>query len=188
MELAGGIAIPYELALFGYATSIMIVGLHLFSGWPRASCREDEERSRKTIACMILAFGSIDQLAVSIVLFIFYLHTTLQATTFGVFGILWLAVFLVEFLSLDTRVLSPIMSVFAVYTAFAGYWFLLTGRIVTPILLWSASLLNVSLAVFYYNGKGRKIPGILGIENAIIAYYLVFAGITTAVFNVSLPL
>lgn len=179
--------IPYALALFGYATAILVVGLNKTVGWPKCTCERDENLVRKSIACVVLAFGSVDQLIVSLLLFVHYPGNTLQATTFGAFGVLWLLVFLFDYFLLDSRILAPVFLIFAVYTAAAGYFFFISGSIMTGFLMWSATLLNLMFTTLDATGKRARLTGAVGLENAIIAYYLVFAMIVASQLGTPLP-
>ncbi len=180
--------IPYALALFGYATAILVVSLNKITDWPKCTSEKDTVVIRKSIAFVVLVFGSIDQLIVSILLFLEYPENTLQATTFGIFGILWLLVFLFDYLKLDNRVLAPIFLIFALYTAIAGCLFYIDGYAITAALMWSAAFLNLMFTSLDAKGYPKKLTGAVGIENAAIAYYLVFALLITSQFGVPISL
>ncbi len=188
MEITGIPSMAYAIALFGYATAILVISLNRFIGW--SDCRDgrESEARRKRIACVVLIFGSIDQLCVSLILFAYFPGSHFQATIFGAFGALWLLVFIFDYLPLNSRYLVPVFLGFAGYTAYTGIIFYLGGSLVTAMLMWSAMLFNLAFSSLTVFGFPKKLTCFIGIENSVVAYYLVLVLLVLASLNgFSLP-
>lgn len=188
MEITGISSMAYAIALFGYATAILVISLNRFVGWSNCSDGRESEAMRRRIACVVLIFGSIDQLCVSLILFAYFPGSYFQATIFGAFGLLWLLVFIFDYLPLDSRYLVPVFLGFAGYTAYTGIIFYLDGSLVTAMLMWSAMLFNMAFSSLTVFGSPKKLTWFIGIENSVVAYYLVLVLLILASMNgFSLP-
>jgi len=171
---------PVAYGLFGYGTAALTYGLHLVTGFPRAS-GEDAKRVKAALAANGFCFGGIAQLLTSILLFVFSTDI-LAATTFGIFGVLWTAIWLIDYFDMDPRPLVFLDIAIIFWTIISGGWSLALGHPVLAALLWSITVLCILLCLVHGKGQALKAAGIMALENTILAYYISAA----VVFNVAL--
>lgn len=166
--------LPIAFGAFGYGTAALTYGLHLLTGFPKAENEEEARKIRASLVANGFCFGGIAQFTTALVLFAFF-NDIADATTFGVFGVLWTAIWLNDYFNLDARALVFLDIAIAIYTAFAGSWALILGHPAVAALLWSITALVICLCWLHGKGVGGKISGAWAFENAMLAYYVAFA-------------
>ncbi len=170
--------LPIAYGLFGYGTAALTYGLYLLTGFPQASNEAEQKRIRASLIANGFCFGGIAQFTTAIILFALF-NDIVDATTFGVFGVLWTAIWLNDFFNLDPRALVYLDIAIAIYTVFAGSWALILGHPVVAFLLWSITALVIALCLLHGKGKAAKLSGALALENALVAYYICMAVVYT---------
>ncbi len=170
--------LPIAFGAFGYGTAALTYGLHLLTGFPKARNEKEAKKIRASLVANGFAFGGIAQFTTALVLFAFF-NDIADATTFGVFGVLWTAIWLNDYFDLDVRTLVFLDIAIAIYTVFAGSWAIILGHPAVALLLWSITALVISLCWLHGKGEGGKVSGALALENALLAYYVAMAVVYT---------
>ncbi|MCL4342399.1 MAG: hypothetical protein M1267_00890 [Candidatus Thermoplasmatota archaeon] len=80
MEITGIPSMAYAIVIFGYATAILLISLNRFHRWSDRRDGRDSEAMRKRTACVVLIFGSINQLCESLILLAYFPGGHFQAT------------------------------------------------------------------------------------------------------------
>ncbi len=179
-------AVPVAYGLFGYGTAAMTYGLYLLTGFPPASGGEEARRVRAALAANGFCFGGIAQLLTSILLFVFT-GDALSATTFGIFGVLWIAIWLNDYFNLDPRPLVYLDIAIVIWTILSGAWSLALGHPVLAALLWSITVLCILLCLVHGRGSAAKPAGFMAVETAVLAYYISAAVIFQVALRFPLP-
>ncbi len=179
------VTLPVAYGVFGYGTAALTYGLHLLTGFPKASSEDEARKIRSALVANGFCFGGIAQFVTGLLLFI-YFNDIVGATTFAIFGVLWTACWLNDYFNLDPRPLTFLDIAIAIWCFFAGIWNLMLGHPVVAFLLWSIMALVITLC--WVHGKGRygRAAGAIALENAIVCYYIVVAIVFTQLGH-SLP-
>ena len=170
--------LPVAYGVFGYGTAALTYGIHLLTGFPRASNEIEARKIRAALVANGFCFGGIAQFVTGLLLFA-YFNDIVGATTFAIFGVLWTAIWLNDYFDLDPRPLTFLDIAIAIWTFFAGIWNVMLGTPVVAALLWSIMVLVIILCWVHGKGKYGKAAGAVALENAILCYYIVAAIVFT---------
>ena len=171
------LADPGILGAFGYGTAALAYGSRLTFGFPGGTNETENKSIEKAMAAIGFMFGGIAQLLTGIFLFAGHPGSPIRmdiATTNCIFGMLWGAIWLIEYFNVNTKACVYLDIAILVYTLFAGYWAYALGEPLVAYLLWSITVLNVFLIPVHVKGTGKVIAGIVALENCLIAYYVCY--------------
>ena len=178
--------LPAAWGVWGYGTAALTYGLHLLTRFPRA---ENEEQAKKIRAALVangFAFGGIAQFVTGLLIFVLY-NDIVGATTFGIFGVLWTAIWLNDYFNLDPRPLVFLDISIAIWTFFAGFWDLYLGHPVIAALMWSICALVIALCWVHGKNKGHRVAGAWAFENALLCFYIAGAIVSSYIGALHLP-
>ncbi len=177
--------LPVAWGVWGYGTAALTYGLHLLTGFPKAESEEQAAKIRAALVANGWAFGGIAQFVTALLLFVFY-DDIVGATTFGIFGVLWTAIWLNDYFNLDPRPLVFLDISIAIWTFFAGFWNITLGHPVIAALMWSICALVITLCWVHGKNRYHRAAGAWALENALLCFYIAIAVVFTQL-GVSLP-
>jgi len=172
------VTLPVAFGVFGYGTAALTYGLHLMTGFPKPANEVEARKIKAALAANGFCYGGIAQFVTGLLLFVLF-NDIVGATTFGIFGVLWTAIWLNEYFDMDPRPLTFLDIAIAIWTFFAGIWNGMLGHPVVAALMWSITTLVIILCWFHGKGKYGRAAGAVAFENAMLCYYIVAAVVFT---------